>query len=279
MDSKTVLEIIRAKAGEISNVAARDVTPNLERFKERKSTIAAVGQFLNSITTAVESLKKEFNNLKALHADEIDMIKRVIDDQAAAAPKQSPPVAEPTSTDEWITIAKKNRPARQLPPASTKNTTVTVKDWITLDALRVEKFDQVKADGELYYVEPAGHFAFKVGNILFHGNVGVIYYDDEHILSRTTECKYHAKGCSRDMCEFYHDPLIFPDTSNVRNYHNSTFSYSPAKAKKFGHMRHFGSYSNLSEDISELAKKDAVFLRDQAFHELLCALIASKYAQ
>lgn len=280
MDSKSVLEIIHARAAEVSSVAVRDPTPNLDRFKERKATIVSVGQFLTNITTAVEALKKDYNNLKALHADETNMIKQVIDDQAVfkqVAPEPAPIIPAAQPKEEWITIARKNRPAKQLPQATSKNTPVTVKEWITLDAIHVDKFDQVKADGELYFVAPAGHFAIKIGNTLFHGNVGTIY-DDEPILSRTADCKY-VNGCTRETCDFYHNPMRFPDTSNVRNYHNSMFSYSPAKSKKYGHMRHFGSYSNLTDDIAELTANDAVFMRDQAFHELLCAMVASKYAQ
>jgi len=277
MDSKSVLEIIHTRAAEVASVAVRDhPTPNLDRFKDRKATITSVGQFLTNISTAVDALKKDYNNLKALHAEETNMIKQVIDDQATIKPPAPEPAIVPPK-EEWITIAKKNRPVRLLPQTTSNNTPVTVKEWIALDAIHVDKFDQVKADGELYFVTPAGHFAIKIGNTLFHGNVGTIY-DDEPILSRTADCKY-INGCTRETCDFYHNPIKFPDTSNVRNYHNSMFSYSPAKNKKYGHMRHFGSYANLTDDIAELTTKDAVFMRDQAFHEILCAMIASKYAQ
>lgn len=276
MDSKSVLEVIHARAAEISRVAVRDPTPNLERFKERKSTIASVGQFLTNITTAVETLKRDYNNLKSLHADETNTIKQVIDEPAAKNLQAEVAVVVPPA-DEWITIAKKNRAVRAAPVVTAvKKSPVVIAPGIMLDATHVDTFDNVKSDGELYYVVPNEHFAIRINGILFHGNVGTIY-NDGPTLVRTAECKY-LKGCTRPSCEFYHDPIEFPNSSDVRNYHNSAFSYSPARDKRFNQLRHFGSLPNLKADVIELTPKDTKLLRDQAFHELLCAMIAAKHS-
>jgi len=273
MDSKSVLEVIHARSSDILRVAVRDPTPNLERFKERKTTIASVGQFLTNISTAVEALKREYNNLKSLHADETNTIKQVIDEPT---PKSAPAeVVIAAAPDEWITIARKNRAVKPPPISAAKKMPVVICPGVTLEATTVDSFDQVKADGELYYVIPNEHFAIRIGGILFHGNIGTIY-NDGPTLVRTAECKY-LKGCTRPSCEFYHDPIDFPNSSDVRNYHNSAFSYSPSHDKRFNQLRHFGSLPHLKADAVELTPKDSKLLRDQAFHELLCALVAAKY--
>lgn len=156
------------------------------------------------------------------------------------------------------------------PPDMTR---VKFTDACSLLAKPVDTFDAVSADGNLYWVKSACHFAFKIAGVLFHGGIGIIYTDDR-TPCKLRECAY-PKTCDRgDKCHYYHDPTVFQGSTDVRNYVSGSFLYTTGGTfRARGRSRQFGSIDRLDTDIVHVKPDEAARLRDQVMHDLLCALL------
>lgn len=191
---------------------------------------------------------------------------------AAVAPKQqtmSPHAPIFTHTEDSRAVAPgiglHSRPQR-----------ITVSPSISMDAIVVITPDAVRQDGYLYYISTWDHFALRINGHLFHGNIGVIY-DRPSDSIKTADCKY--KNCRhRATCAYYHDPSIFPGSNERRNYYNAALTYSPSDSPR-GRSMHFGSFSNIENDINHVDATSASMMRDHTMHDLLCAMIAMNRAQ
>ncbi len=155
-------------------------------------------------------------------------------------------------------------------------TRIKFTESLFLNAIQVPSFDNVKQDGELYYVESKNHFAFRIAGHLLHGNIGVIY-TDEKSPENIKDCKFAESCMKRDNCDYYHDPLKFSDSNDVRNYTASSFLYAPPNSqyKNRPHSRRFGSRDHLDTDIVALQDEDINRFNDQTMHDLLCSLLIS----
>lgn len=129
---------------------------------------------------------------------------------------------------------------------------------------------------DLYYVPAWGHFAVRVGGVLFHGNIGKIFSPKNQRANspvRVRECRYGA-ACRnlRGRCLFYHDPAA-SGVPEVRNFTAGSWTYMPAS---FGEApvaaRRVGSGASLAEDLAALSPPDARLFLDQTSHDLLVAL-------
>lgn len=149
---------------------------------------------------------------------------------------------------------------------------VNITDTCSLNARQVEVFADVEMDGRLYWVNSAGHFAIKLAGVLFHGNIGTIYTDDR-TPCKLRECAY-PKTCDRgEKCHYYHDPLVFPGSTDVRNYAAGSFMYAGPAYRARGRARQFGSRDKLDADIMNVKSDESSRLRDQVMHDILCALL------
>jgi len=139
-----------------------------------------------------------------------------------------------------------------------------------ISAIKVPEFENVIQDGELYYVENANHFAFRLAGQLYHGNVGEIYTNeqDPHCVK---PCRFGGE-CTNPHCTYYHDPLHAHGKRDVRNYIASSWLYasphSLIKGRK--NARRYGSRPYLASDAQGLTEEESGRFRDQAMHDFLC---------
>jgi hypothetical protein len=153
-------------------------------------------------------------------------------------------------------------------------TRIKITNALGVMAIQVSTFDSVKQDGNLYYVEPADHFAIRIYDQLLHGNIGTIYTDAKNP-EKIKDCKY-ASGCmKRDRCDYYHDPSTFANSNDRRNFIASSWLYTPPNSqyKNKSRSRRFGSLEHLDTDIVSLSDDEITRYRDQAMHDLLCVLV------
>lgn len=144
---------------------------------------------------------------------------------------------------------------------------------LSLPAIVVGSFDAVKQDGDLYYVEPADHFAFRIAGQLWHGNIGSIYTDDKNP-EKIKDCKFARSCLKQGSCDYYHDPLHFCGSRDHRNFIASSWLYSPpTQYKNKPRARKFGSRDHLDLDIVGLHADEITRMRDQAMHDMLCAML------
>jgi hypothetical protein len=186
-------------------------------------------------------------------------------------------------SNEWTTITRKKK-TQTHPKIAIKKprdrgkddffTKVPITDALFLRAIYVTAFDKVKQDGNLYYVEPANHFAIMLNGQLFHGNIGNIYSDEKNP-EKIKECKYTTTCSKYDKCRYYHDPISFPGSKDSRNYVASSWVYYPPHpyCKNRPRGRRIGSRNNMDMDIIGLQPDEIGRLRDQAMHDLLCSLL------
>ncbi len=137
-----------------------------------------------------------------------------------------------------------------------------------LYAKKVHTFAGVKSDGNLYYVDSANHFAFKLNGQLFHGNIGdIITIGDQNKKIKT--CKNPGSCNKFKPCEYYHDPLHVQGSKDVRNYYAQSWIYD----KKIKAGRKFGSLKHIDKDIDTIDHDSKNCFYDQTMHDILCALL------
>jgi hypothetical protein len=161
-----------------------------------------------------------------------------------------------------------------------KQIEVHLTNALFLVANRVVTFDQVKQDGELYYVESNNHFAIKISGMLFHGNVGIIYTEEKNP-TKIKKCKFAEQCIKGNKCDYYHDPLKFASSTDRRNFIASSFLYAPPNSpfKNGNKSRRFGSLPNLETDMASMHEEEISRFYDQSFHDILCSMLLKKYSK
>ena len=189
------------------------------------------------------------------------------------------------TTQEYISKLKYENQWIMTPPARrTFNTYYTtdripLTEKLYLDAKKIRKLNQMTTPGDLYYIESMDHFAIKIGDILLHGNIGMI---DNNAKKSIKACR-NNKCTDITKCQFYHDPLLYDGSTNIRNYNPQNWTYMPRNfpyKKMTSHgkdQRHFGSRNNLETDILFVNKDDVNLFADQVMHDLLCIILLKKY--
>jgi hypothetical protein len=158
----------------------------------------------------------------------------------------------------------------EAPPKPVKpRAEVEIMPGLSLQAITVQTFSQV-GTGALYYVQTADHFALRLGGKLLHGNIGTIFVGDK-TPEKIRECRYPT--CSEATCEFYHDPVKYPGKKDHRNYVANAWIYNPPDQRKTNRGRNYGSRQHLPEDLLCMSGECSRRFVDQAFHDLLCALL------
>lgn len=165
---------------------------------------------------------------------------------------------------------------RRTIPATAAEQSIQITDQLSLPAINVATFDDVLADGRLFYVSTVNHFAMYIGRTLFHGNIGTIYTNEKQP-SKIKNCQHHNADYApkQNKCTFYHDPMLFNQSTDIRNFVANSWLYSARTTDDptTNKYRKFGSLQHLDEDIKFVNSDDINKYRDMVFHDLLCVLI------
>jgi hypothetical protein len=163
---------------------------------------------------------------------------------------------------------------QRVAPPSSGEKIVQITENVSLPAICVNSFSEVKDDGHLYYVDSANHFAMYILKHLFHGNIGTIY-TNEKMPSKIKNCQFHYKEYNKEKtrCNYYHDPQQVAGSNDVRNFVANSWLYNRAQTNEYTRQRVFGSLPNLEEDLKNITPDDTTRQRDALFHDLLCLLV------
>ena len=187
-----------------------------------------------------------------------------------------------SSNDQWSVVGgHKGRAVVPIPKqqiVTPIHAAIKITESMTIPAITVQSFAQVRQDGELYYVDSADHFAFKLAGKLFHGNIGIIYTDEKNPV-KIKNCKFDNTCVKKDTCDYFHDPLKFSDSKDKRNFIASSWLYaSPtSQFKNKLRSRRFGSREFLDTDLIDLQDEEVSRFYDQATHDILCSLLLNLY--
>ena len=187
--------------------------------------------------------------------------------------------AAAASDDLKILKSSINAPLRSAP--TSKYTKIKFTEALFLNAIKISSFRDVKQDGELYYVDSADHFAIRLGGVLFHGNIGVIYTEEKNP-EKIKDCKFASSCIKQNKCDYYHDPNKFSGSKDCRNFIASSWLYAPPDSlyKNRPRSRRFGSRDHLDIDIVGLQEEEINRFHDQMMHDLLCSLLlVQSYSQ
>lgn len=193
---------------------------------------------------------------------------------------------ESDTTRGW-NLVKRNKAtanAEQKPP-SENYTKIFVTQVYYLFAIKVPSWEALAEnmeDGHLYYVEDSDHFAFSIGGMFYHGNIGTIYTDQKEP-AKIKNCRY-GSACSKDSCDYYHNPITTKHCKDRRSYVASSFLYSPTVAgnmafKNKRRARRFGSIDNIDLDLPNLSEEEGQRFIDQTMHDMLCSMLLKKYRE
>lgn len=181
-----------------------------------------------------------------------------------------------------------NETPRPEAPARPPRAAIQLDEQVTLDAVVVpdalrEPRDILAAVAgpDLHYVPQWDHFAVRIGGTVFHGNVGRVIPAGGAAPARVKECRLRG-GCAK-ACAYYHDPAEHaaprPPRRDVRNFTADSWEYAPPALRHSARprCRRIGSRDTLAVDLQTITAADARLFVAQATHDILCALLLSKY--
>lgn len=254
--------------------------------------------------TNLTALLTERNNIEKKIAEEhhrllvnmsftplIDVSSCLISDEESNKPKIEEPCEKtPSETEnEWQfqRHQKKNNKKfknniikRQNPPTFDEEN-IQITNEISIPAISVLNFDDVQNDGNMYYIPRANHFAQYINNKLYHGNIGIIY-NNEKFPIKIKNCQYHSFDYNPKLgkCNYYHDPILYPESNDVRNYVSNSWKFMKSndnkpEVKNKPKDNTFGSITSIEEDIKDISSDDISRFNDMTFHNILYSMIIS----
>jgi hypothetical protein len=290
----------------ISHHAALEST--LEKLnalvEETKEGIKTIQKITNE---KIEKINATINELRNIHPNVTTKLEPVpainLTPQEASTSKKTKkanttPVATPVATPylDIATVKSVSKPelpfitdykkkpvavsttvAVQLPTKSINITNRYSLDAVVLANYKPESFNDLRP-GVLYYIESMNHFAIKINNQMFNGNIGVVYdYEDTPV--QTIEC-YKGPTCAIENCRFYHEPMRCKGKKDIRNYFTNSWTYygPDVQAKTdTSKCRKLSSVVNIATDIHNVDAPYIERVKSQIMHDLLCIMLAIKY--
>jgi len=202
--------------------------------------------------------------------------------QQAAEPARDRALLENDNDDQWIQkiaiphpkpkiIINVDSQAQMIPVAPN----VKVSAHIIPAHLRGKDLRDAIQPGKLYYIPQWNHFAVSIGGAFLHSGVGSIYRGRVDTPSLIKDC-WKAK-CNRIDCRYYHDPELFPGSTDVRNYITDSWYYVPAfiTIERTG-ARRIGDAENLETDLKSITVPDARRFVSGVMHDLICAIVVTQ---
>ena len=250
---------------------------NIDKFHARDRMIKELSVFLSSMAAVASEVSTCIKSLTDTKSAEIELARLLIGGE-------SPPVITKSNTTLQKPWASRVSNAGQSVPkisdrmvslkpslscATAQSSVIKITDGLSVQAVVIGSFADVKQNGQLYYVSQNDHFAIKLAGVLFHGNIGTVY-DSEREPEKIKDCRFGSECNRMHKCNYYHDPTIFPTSQDHRNFIATSFTYSKYKN---GRNRSFGSRPHLEEDVLQLTCDDAYKFYDQTMHDILCSLV------
>lgn len=267
-----------------------------KRFAARTEHIVSLMGLLSRLDAARASLGGVIDVCNAAKETELRALEQLVTGKSSpphllqtGALNASPITQHTSGSAEWSTVTRRDKRAvwgKPAPPAPicalphmqtlkprlvgglSDHTPVSVTAGITLQAVTVDAFEDVRQNGELHYIKSADHFAIKIAGVLFHGNIGVVY-GAEKDPEKIRDCRF--PNCTKSRCTYYHDPKTHPGSRDRRNFTAESFVVSPRKNPR---NRTFGSIKSLDEDIALVTSEETARHQSQVMHDILCALAA-----
>lgn len=188
----------------------------------------------------------------------------------------TPHITQPGNN--WASVVRKKsakNPPPTIEPIHNSPAKVDITPNLHLSAIYVQSFKDVKQDGCLYYIEPCDHFAIKINGTLISGNIGIIYTNESNP-KKIKDCKFKQSCIKQKECDYYHDPLVFDNSKDHRNYIASSLVYINHNDIQRSRGCRFGSRDHLDFDIQDISEEEKNKFKDASMSSLLCTLLLLK---
>jgi hypothetical protein len=234
-----------------------------------------LGNKLDQLETKHTSDTESLNKLLVTatnKSEQLVVLRRPVD--KGAEPKTMAPAVFKRDTNPWYTRdGKKVVADTSNAVVKRQSEKIAVSTNYYLNAIRLARWEEITSavPGVLYYVDSIGQFAIKICGQLFHGNIGVIYNNEKDPV-RVKNCRFGGK-CSKQSCDYYHDPVGGDGRKETRNYVANSFLYVPAISTTRTKTRRFGSADNIDSDMPLITEDEVAHFKDQFMHDLLCGLL------
>jgi len=131
---------------------------------------------------------------------------------------------------------------------------------------------------DLYYMENASQFGFKINGVLFRGNIGNIISKSQST-KKVIPCSWKESCDKKDLCQYYHDPKYVLWSTDIQNFTEHSYIYTPEpKNRQNRSNRHIGSRDNIEDDIGKIDNDESNRLIAQITHDVLVSLCIHTYA-
>lgn len=235
-----------------------------QRFEDREKYAPELESLLLNLNKLSSVISDVINDITIAHQRDISTMDQLVT-------KNKP--------RDWVATVKKNRLHRDvsLSAPSVKydpKPKIKITSSLGLPAVKVVNLSGVKSDGELYYIESLGQFAFKLCGVVFRGNIGNLFTDNSESHKKVKDCKYSKTCLKGDNCDYYHDPLLTYGSTDKRNFIASSFTYISPDHRRNRHIgKRFGSLDHLDTDIINIDSDDVQRYLDMSMHDILCSLL------
>jgi hypothetical protein len=163
-------------------------TINVRSYENRGALIDQLTEISNLITDLNTKISNTLNKAQSVHSQETITIDNLIN-------------KKPKTEQPWTAVTKKKQTpsislVKQIDNSDTSQIQlVNITKNLSLRAIIVGSFDDVKACGQLYYIKSADHFALKINDFMFHGNIGILYTDEKNP-EKIKDCRF-ANNCMK----------------------------------------------------------------------------------
>ena len=114
-----------------------------------------------------------------------------------------------------------------------------------------------------------------INGFKLYGNIGNIYINEKNPV-KIRDCHFGA-SCNNDDCKYFHNPLLYDNSKDVRNYiANSWLYWSNSTDNKH---RRFGSHDMIDTDMVVMKQEEKSLFGEQVMHEILCMMLLAKYVR
>ena len=247
-------------------------------LRRRATHITSLRQMHRSLQRIVGVIGTYGSAVDDKHKNEIEHIRQVLSasettaSETSETPAPGIPIVAPVAVLPPLVITKRMAPvgAGLSIPAR----------WLPADVSTIDAVKAAITHPDLYYVPSWGHFAFRVGEMVFHSGMGEIFINGEETSPvRVKDCKHPLGSCpGGSHCTYYHDPVVWAGSKDVKNFMSDSWLYSRSvigRRPRYG-TRRLGCVRHAISDLGRITDDDLTRFLTQIPHDLICAILATR---
>lgn len=253
---------------------------NISLFETKTNAITIMQRFQTELQQLISVVEKDKKEIEKIQADELKNIQDELD-----RVKKHDPKSLLLTWMKPLTVLKPDA----LPFVMSPLQHVKIIGEITIKAIILQPILKTVSEvygaiigGDIYYISSWNHFAVRIGDCVFHANLGHIYTSngEREIFTRVKECKNDKCNHLENGCINYHDPEFYLGSTDIRNFISDSMSYNlfykTSENKSYKTRCRIGSVSNIENELLTINEGDARRFIHQTAHDIIYSIILCK---